>query len=69
MEPKEIVGQNIRAIRKQADLTQEALAERAGMHMVEIGRTERGLRDMRVSTVAKIAAGLGVPACELLRGV
>jgi transcriptional regulator with XRE-family HTH domain len=69
MEPKAIVGENIRAIRKRADLTQEALAERSGMHMVEIGRAERGVRDMRVSTVAKIAAGLEVPAFELLRGV
>lgn len=69
MEPKAIVGENIRAIRKRADLTQEALAERSGMHMVEVGRAERGVRDMRVSTVAKIAAGLEVPACELLRGV
>jgi hypothetical protein len=39
------------------------------MHPVEIGRAERGLRDLRVSTVVKIATGLGVPACELLRGV
>lgn len=69
MEPKVIVGRSIRAIRERADLTQEALAERSGMHMVEIGRAERGLRDMRVSTVAKIAARLEVPACELLRGV
>ena len=69
MEPKVIVGRNIRAFRKRADLTQEALAERSGMHMVEIGRAERGIRDLRVSTVAKIAAGLGVPACELFRNV
>ncbi len=69
MEPKVIVGRNIRAIRKRADLTQEALAERSDMHMVEIGRAERGVRDLRISTVAKIAAGLGVPACELFRGV
>jgi transcriptional regulator with XRE-family HTH domain len=69
VEPKATVGQNIRAIRKRADLTQEALAERSGMHMVEIGRAERGVRDLRISTIAKIAAGLGVPASELLRGV
>ncbi|MGH3427769.1 MAG: helix-turn-helix domain-containing protein [Candidatus Dormibacteraceae bacterium] len=69
MEPKIIVGQNVRAFRKKADLTQEALADRSGMHLVEIGRAERGVRDLRVSTVAKLARGLGVPACELLRGV
>jgi transcriptional regulator with XRE-family HTH domain len=69
MEPKVIVGQNIRASRKRADLTQEALAELCGMHMVEVGRAERGVRDLRISTVAKLASGLGIPACELLRGV
>ncbi|MDX6602931.1 MAG: hypothetical protein QOF13_2133 [Solirubrobacterales bacterium] len=69
MEPKVIVGQNIRAARKAADLTQEALADRSDMHLVEIGRAERGVRDLRVSTVAKIARGLRVPASDLLRGV
>ncbi len=69
MEPKVVVGQNIRASRKRVDLTQEALALRCDMHMVEIGRAERGVRDLRVSTLAKIASGLEIPACELLRGV
>jgi transcriptional regulator with XRE-family HTH domain len=50
-------------------LTQEALAHRAGMHPVEVGRAERGARDLRVSTLAKLARGLDVPATELLRGV
>jgi transcriptional regulator with XRE-family HTH domain len=69
VEPKQKVGQNIRAERKRVGITQEALAERAGMHPVEVGRAERGLRDLRVSTVAKLAQGLDVPACRLLRGV
>jgi len=69
MEPKELVGKNIRANRKRLDITQEALAERCGLHPVELGRAERGKRDLRVSTVVKIAKGLEVPACELLRGL
>jgi len=69
VEPKLKVGQNIRAERKRAGLTQEALAHKCDMHPVEVGRAERGTRDLRVSTVAKLAKGLGVPACELLRGV
>ncbi len=69
MEPKHQVGQNIRANRKRVGITQEALAERCDMHPVEVGRAERGTRDLRVSTVAKLAKGLEVPACELLRGV
>jgi transcriptional regulator with XRE-family HTH domain len=69
VEPKLKVGLNIRANRKRIGLTQEALAHRCDMHPVEVGRAERGVRDLRVSTVAKLARGLGIPACELLRGV
>ena len=63
------VGQNIRTQRKRRALTQEELGHRAGMHPVEVGRAERGVRDMRVSTVAKLARGLGIPPMELFRGL
>jgi transcriptional regulator with XRE-family HTH domain len=69
VEPKIKVGENIRTNRKRVGITQEALADRCDMHTVEIGRAERGLRDLRVSTVVKIAHGLEIPPCELLRGV
>jgi hypothetical protein len=39
------------------------------MHPVEIGRAERGTRDLRVSTLVKIARGLGIAASELLHGL
>jgi transcriptional regulator with XRE-family HTH domain len=70
-EPKVIVGRNIRQLRleKEPHMTQEVLAANAKMHPVEVGRAERGQRDLRLSTVAKIAAGLEVPAADLLRGV
>jgi predicted transcriptional regulator len=68
-EPKIAVGRNIRAQRVRRSLTQEKLAHRAGMHPVEVGRAERGVRDMRVSTVVKLARGLEVAPMELLRGV
>ena len=69
MEAKDAVGRNIKLQRERRDWTQEELAHRAGMHPVEVGRAERGVRDLRVSTVAKLARGLGVPATELMRGV
>lgn len=67
--PQVVVGGNIRRYRKEQGLTQEALAERCGIHPVELARAERGVRDMRVSTVAKIATGLDIPAGELLAGL
>ncbi len=67
--PKHVVGSNIRRLRLGRGLTQEALAHRSGIHPVELARAERGTRDMRVSTVAKIARGLQVPAKELFEGI
>jgi transcriptional regulator with XRE-family HTH domain len=69
VEPKLKVGQNIRAERKRVGITQEALAHRCGLHPVELGRAERGTRDMRISTIARIAHGLQVPAAKLLDGI
>ncbi|HEY5816275.1 MAG TPA: helix-turn-helix transcriptional regulator [Solirubrobacterales bacterium] len=68
-EPKVAVGRNIRAQRKRRALTQEELGHRAGLHAVEVGRAERGVRDLRVSTVVKLAQGLDVPPMELLRDI
>jgi transcriptional regulator with XRE-family HTH domain len=68
VEPKLIVAQNIRANRELLGITQEVLAYRSGVHPVELGRAERGVRDMRVSTLVKIASGLGIPPGELLAG-
>lgn len=69
MDPKAIVGRNVRKQRTLMGLSQEALAERAGMYAVEISRAERGLRDLRLSTIVKLAEGLEVPASDLLRDV
>jgi transcriptional regulator with XRE-family HTH domain len=68
-EPKVVVGRNIQRQRKSQGLTQEVLAHRCGIHPVELARAERGLRDMRISTVVKIAKGLRIPARELLDGL
>jgi transcriptional regulator with XRE-family HTH domain len=69
VEPKQQVGANIKARRAELGLTQEEAASRAGLHPVEFARAERGSRDLRVSTVVKIAAGLEIAAGELLRGL
>lgn len=69
MEPKERVGANIRARRDELGITQEQAAQRAGVHPVEFARAERGTRDLRVSTIVKIADGLEVAAARLLDGL
>ena len=59
-------AQNLRRLRKQADLSQEDLGARAGIQMADISRYEGGHRDPRISTVARLADALGVPVADLL---
>ncbi len=69
MKPQQRVGMNIRARRSLLGITQEEAAGRCNIHPVEFARAERGLRDLRLSTVVKIATGLGVEAGTLLEGL
>lgn len=60
MEWEKIVGANIKRLRKERGLSQEALAGDAGLAMRHIGRIERGEGNPTVSMVAKIATVLDV---------
>ncbi len=46
-------------------LTQEELAERAGLHWKFIGEVERGDSDIKLGNIARIAKGLGMELREL----
>jgi transcriptional regulator with XRE-family HTH domain len=69
VDPKQVVGRNIREARKRLDLTQEALADRCGTSVQQVSRAERGKHDLRISTVVLLAHGLEVSAVDLLRGL
>jgi transcriptional regulator with XRE-family HTH domain len=64
-----LLSDNIRAARKAAGLTQHEAADVVGTGLAHYGRLERGDVDPRVSTLLRVAAGLGVPVAELLRGL
>jgi transcriptional regulator with XRE-family HTH domain len=59
---------NVRRIRQERGMTQEALAQLADLHMTDIGRIERGERDPGIRTTVKLARGLGVPPSKLFDG-
>ena len=63
-------GDNLRRLREERRLTQEALGFRADMHRTGVGLMERGLTIPRIDTMLKLAAALGVK-CEspLLAGI
>jgi len=56
----------LRQIREREGLTQEDLADRAGLHSTWVSAVERGVRDPRWSTVCQMAKGLGVTPMELV---
>lgn len=63
------LGRRLRARRIRTYVTQEELAERAGLHRTAIGLHERGDRMPRVDTLLRLAAALAVEPAELLAGV
>jgi transcriptional regulator with XRE-family HTH domain len=69
VDAKHRFGQNLRAARGRSDLSQEALAAASGLHPTEISRLERGVRDVRLSTIVRIARGLDTPPATLLDGI
>ena len=62
-------AKNVRRLRIAAGLSQEALAEQAGLHRTYIGSIERAERNVSLENVEKLAHALRVPATELLKAV
>lgn len=60
------VARNLRFLRIAAGISQEALADRCGLHRTYIGAIERGERNVTLKTLERIAAGLNVDPCALL---
>ena len=63
------LGDNLREARRQAGFTQEELSSRAGLHLTAVSQHERGVREPRFSTIAKLAAALRVEPNALFEGV
>lgn len=69
MEPEAIFGQNVRRRRESLNLSQEALGDLADLHMTEVSRLERAVREPRLSTIVRLARALGVRPSVLLDGI
>lgn len=58
-------GRRLRVLRKQADLTQEDLAESTGLTIESISNIERGIFGPKFDNLEKIAAVMEVDVKEL----
>ena len=61
-----IFGKNVRRVRQQRRLTQEALAFEAEIDLTYVGGIERGKRNPSLLVMARIAEALSVPLSKLL---
>lgn len=62
-------GERVREQRHALGLSQEALAHRCGIHWTFVGQIERGLRNLSLHNLLKVARGLNVDPAELVRGL
>lgn len=60
-------GTALRQARLRLELSQEELAERAGMHRTYIGQVESGQRNVAIDNLENLADAVGVPLSEMLK--
>ena len=61
------LGSNVRRLRTQRGLSQEAFADLANIHRTYVSDIERGARNPTITVVQRLGDALGVEAAELLR--
>jgi len=64
-----VLGRRMRRIRRDQELSQEAVAWVAGIHRTQISLYEHGERMPFLSSFVRVAGGLGASPCVLLDGV
>jgi transcriptional regulator with XRE-family HTH domain len=62
-------GHNLLTERRRLGMSQEALADAAGLGRESVYKIERGGRWVRLLTLLRLADALGVDPCELLKGL
>jgi transcriptional regulator with XRE-family HTH domain len=64
-----LLGEVLRARRIAIGISQEDLADRSGLHRTYISDLERGVRNVTVKNIFRLAKALGVPASALIQQV
>ena len=58
-------GKRLRVIRQDKGISQEELADLAGLHRTYVSSVERGKRNISLLNIEKLAKALGVPPAKL----
>jgi transcriptional regulator with XRE-family HTH domain len=66
LHPNQIIGHNILKRRKELDLSQDELAERAGIDRTYVGPIENGNQNISIDTLNRLANALKVTLIQLL---
>lgn len=61
-----VVAVNVRRVRRQRKMSQEALAAAANLHRTYVGSIERAERNVSLDSLVALAEGLGIEPWELL---
>ncbi|MGH9838789.1 MAG: helix-turn-helix domain-containing protein [Blastocatellia bacterium] len=67
MDVTQVFADNIKRIRLAKGISQEALADLAGLHRTYVGAVERGERNITLINANRIAEALGVRLSDCLR--
>jgi transcriptional regulator with XRE-family HTH domain len=59
-------GKRLREVRTRKGISQEKLAELAGLHRTYVSSVERGERNVSLINIENLANALGVPMAELM---
>jgi transcriptional regulator with XRE-family HTH domain len=66
MEVRQRVAQKIKALRGAQGISQEELADRAGLHRTYISGVERAVRNPTLTVLEKIARALRTPLSDIV---
>jgi transcriptional regulator with XRE-family HTH domain len=69
MEAQQKLGERVRQLREERGWSQEGFAHEGRLGRSFTGSIERGEKDVRLSTLIKIAKALGVSLSQLVKGV
>lgn len=69
MEPRKLIGWNLRKLRVSKGLSQERLALEAGIDRSYVGRVERGSENVTVAALEALSRVLGVPVGALFQDI